>query len=109
MLVEPIEITPEPRLFVLTRRDLPWSVRAVQAMHAATNLIAKRSQDIAAWGHYGPRLVLLGVSDERELQNYLSTLSEDMEPFFEPDLQGELTAIAFLTLNNPPLGHLRLL
>jgi hypothetical protein len=84
---------PEPKLYVLVRRDLPWPVRAVQATHAAMQLVHGHSVD--DWGTFGPAVVLLGVHDEQELAMWLDRLGSGAVGFREPDLCGSLTAIAY--------------
>lgn len=90
----------EPRLYLITRRDLPWSVRIVQVAHAATMLLARRSGDPAvtsAWaGPYGPAFVVYGTADEAELLEWERRLGSEATAFREPDLGEELTAIAYL-------------
>jgi len=81
------------KLYVIVRRDLPWAVRTVQGVHAATNLVAKWCPDSSEWGQYGPHLVLLGVEDRHELADI--ALTQDAEAFYEPDMGDQLTAIAF--------------
>jgi hypothetical protein len=98
------------KLYLLVRRDLPWSVRSVQAAHAATSLaVARRDQLIAACGPCGPPIVLLGVQDETGLAEWLRRLGADAVAFREPDLGNALTAVAYWGPLVPAFATLRLL
>lgn len=77
-----------PRLFGVTRADLPAGLRAAQVGHA-----------LIAWTvRYGPppeNLVLLEVPDEQALLGVLARCVDcDAAAFHEPDLNGEFTAFA---------------
>ena len=101
---------PATKLYLLVRRDLPWSTRSVQAAHAATSLVIARSDRLAAaWGRCGPPIVLLGIESEPELAEWLRRLGAEAVPFREPDLGGALTAIAYWGPAVPGYAALRLL
>lgn len=96
---------PEPKLYLLSRRDLPWPVRCVQAAHAAITYVHGQMQFAydhgdrtpnlpAPWGRYGPAIVLLGVADEVALEDWHWKLP-DSAAFREPDLGDQLTAVAY--------------
>jgi hypothetical protein len=104
-----VGVLPEsPKMFVLVRRDLPWPVRCVQAMHAVMQL----SRDIGykiGWGRYGPSVVLLGVQNEAELTTWLEQLGPYAVGFREPDLSESLTAVAWYGEQTASLAELRLM
>jgi hypothetical protein len=93
------------------RRDLPWSQRAVQAAHAAVNLVfhERSSIDEGAWGAHGPSFVFFGVDRESELLALESALGAEALSFREPDLGNRLTAIAYLGCSRPEFGRYDLL
>lgn len=80
-------------LYVFTRRDLPSSVAACQSIHVSFTF-AIHNKD-KTWGHYGPTLIYAGVDNESQLRSKLKELGDDAVPFFEPDLDHELTAVAY--------------
>jgi len=97
---------PEPKMYVLVRRDLPWPVRTVQAIHAAMEYL--HGQSLKDWGRYGPAVVLLGVATEEELEGWHAQLP-DSAAFREPDLFDSLTAVAYYGEPTEALGSLRLM
>lgn len=79
-------------MYVLTRRDLPGPVQAVQAAHAV--LEAARTLPLSA-DH--PHLVLLSVRDETRLGEAAQAMTRQgiaFCAFREPDRDNELTALA---------------
>lgn len=98
------------RLYVLTRRDLPWSTRCVQAAHAATALTHVQHERFdGLWGTHGPAFVFYSVPDEPELRVWRDRLGKDAVPFEEPDLGDQLTALAYCGPKRPEFETLRLL
>ena len=93
------------------RRDLPWSQRAVQAAHAAVNLVFHNRSSIGEceWGAHGPSFVFYGVEHEGELLALESALAAEAVSFREPDLGDRLTAIAYLGCARPEFGRYDLL
>lgn len=61
-----------------------------------------------AWGKYGPSVVLLGVKNEAELKQWRNNLGKQATPFYEPDLDDELTSVAYFG-NSDVLVNLNLL
>lgn len=104
---------PEPKFYVLVRRDLPWPVRCVQATHAVMQLMRDIGYKVG-WGLYGPAVVLLGVKDEAELTSWLHRINDnDSVPwpagFREPDLNNQLTAVCYYGQPIEELSELRLM
>jgi len=93
------------------RRDLPWSQRAVQAAHAAVNLVFRRRSaiDECEWDEHGPSFVFYGVDSERELLALESALGAEASSFREPDLGDRLTAVAYLGCSRPEFRRYDLL
>ena len=82
------------RLYVLVRKDLPESYRAVQAGHAVAEWLLSDQ----TWQN--ETLVYLGVKNENELMDWKERLDyKNMKyaAFREPDIGNQLTAIATLT------------
>jgi len=98
-------------LHVFVRRDLPWSQRAVQAAHAAANLVFRRRAtfDERAWGEHGPNFVFYGVPGERELLELEASLGPLAVTFREPDLGDRLTAVAYMGPSLPGFAQIQLL
>ena len=95
---------PDLKLYVLVRRDLPWSVRAVQSIHAALTLYENNSISASL------PVVLIGVENEDQLTELLYDKFENVAVGFrEPDLDDQLTAIAFVSSPLPEFANLRLL
>lgn len=98
---------PDPKVYVLVRRDLPWPVRCVQATHAVMQLMREIGWK-QGWSKYGPSVVLLGVSDELDLFEWLAKLPGAVG-FHEPDLFDSLTAVAYYGEPIESLSELRLM
>jgi hypothetical protein len=94
------------RLYVLVRRDLPLKAQAVQAGHAALQLLQEGLN-----GHWDGTLIYLGVSSENKLHLWSDKLTRkgiSWTGFREPDMDNELTAIATLS-DGKALSQLSLL
>ncbi len=81
------------RLYVLVRKDLPESYRAVQAGHAVAEWLLRDQ----TWRN--ETLVYLGVDNERDLFDWKDKLNYKnikYAEFKEPDIGNQLTAIAAL-------------
>ena len=84
----PSALPPAPRadrLYVVTRKDLPMGLRTAQVAHAV-------GEWVLLHGRPPENLVVLAVSSRSELERL--TLAGRVVRFTEPDLDGELTAIA---------------
>lgn len=79
------------KLYVITRRDLTPSQRAVQAGHALAEYMLNSSQ----WKN--STLIYLGVkglNQLRHLKRKLEYAEIEHYPYYEPDLNNQITAIA---------------
>lgn len=88
----------EDKLYVVVRKDLSHSQRAVQAGHGLSEFLLKR-RDLS-WSN--GTLVLLGVRNEDELLSVHKRLLDigfDHEVFREPDLSNQITSLAGLGSN----------
>lgn len=80
-------------MYVLVRRDIPAAQQSVQACHAAIEAARK----FLAPGDEHPHLVLCGIADGSMLlreRERLDARGVRTACFYEPDIGGELTAIA---------------
>lgn len=84
------------KLYVLIRNDLPKNYQAVQAGHAVAQFVLDHPDK---WKN--ETLVYLRVDGENDLVDWNIYLhqyfSESYSCFYEPDLDGELTALAALS------------
>lgn len=83
-----------PYVYVLVRRDLPQSQRAVQASHA---LLEAARQGLIPHEIEHPHLVLLAVEGPWQLnldQQYLAANGIRFSVFHEADMNNEATALA---------------
>jgi hypothetical protein len=99
----------DPRLYLLVRRDLPRSVQAVQAAHAAVQYAERRSCEWQGRGIGTPTIAMLSVADRAELEQWAEKLGRRAERFHEPDLDDQMTAVAYFGADNGfCFGKLRL-
>lgn len=87
------------KLIVVTRRDLPIGYQAVQASHASIEFQHEYPREAKEWHNTSNYLIFLTVKDKKALKNLLIKAAKKgitkTTPFNEPDLNNELTAIAF--------------
>ena len=110
-------------MYVVTRDDLPPGVQACQAMHAALDFTFEHPEVASRWHRESNTIVLLTVSDELDLANLIADINcgdwrlrctrpdgglYRYTAFYEPDLGGELTAVAFEPAMAARLAHLPL-
>lgn len=85
------------RLYIIVRSDLPPGLQAAQACHALREFGQEHPEVDADWFANSKTLVLLAAQDKAHLETLLdmaSSLGIDRAKNFEPDLGGELTAVA---------------
>ena len=84
------------KMYVLVRKDLDETYRNVQGTHAVAEYSLKGDKNLfERWGNH--TLVHLGVPNERSLKIWQMKLTSKNKPhvcFHEPDLNGQMTAIA---------------
>lgn len=89
--------TAASKLYAITRDDLPPGLQAAQLGHALIGYVLARPHEAARWHARSNNLVCLGVADLEGLHGLAEALVAQGLPvvcFHEPDLDGELTAIA---------------
>lgn len=97
----------QPKLYILTRTDLPGSQPGVQAGHAVAQYLLENPD--TEWDN--GTLIYLATSCEDELEHWKHKLNwkgHKYAEFREPDIGNELTAIACCT-DTKIFGKLRLL
>jgi hypothetical protein len=92
------------RLYVVVRDDLPPGLQMAQACHVAFEYGRYGSEDV------GDNLIALHASHARlrELEAQAVALGLSHQSFREPDLGGELTALALTTSARPLVSDLPL-
>jgi hypothetical protein len=88
---------------VVTREDLSPGYQATQAVHAAVQYAVEHHAKASEWND-GGSLVVLAAKNESKLHSIGYDLEDSgisLERFREPDIDGELTAIAFLSARKP--------
>ena len=86
-----------PRLYLVTRSDLPPATQACQLAHAAFDFAVLQPDVVQDWHASSNTLVLLAVADEPALAElYVDAKARGLRAirFHEPDLGDALTAIA---------------
>lgn len=86
------------RLYIITRRDLRRGLKIAQTCHVAL----ESPKNLPLDSKEIPYVVVLEVEDEERLDRLLELVTKktDVVKFREPDLDDQLTAIAFLGSNN---------
>lgn len=85
------------RLYVVTRSDLKPGAQLAQSCHAVASFAVAHPEAHRAWATGEANVVCLSAGDELELERLLEQAARAALPsaaFREPDLGGELTAIA---------------
>lgn len=88
------------KLIVITRRDLIPAAQSVQSSHAAIKYTFEFPNHAKTWHDESQYLINLSVENEKSLQDVIDKLYQDnisFSEFREPDMDHELTAIAFLS------------
>lgn len=83
-----------PKLYLVTRRDLAAGLAAAQIAHAAILWATSRPiEEVRRWMQESNTIVICAVADEAELKDKLATAPGGVG-FTDPDINGEMTAIA---------------
>jgi len=87
------------KMYVITRADLSAGLRAAQSCHALRQFVADHPASDRRWYEHSNNLVVLEARDQQHLQQLADQLGQagcEVAAFREPDLGGELTAVAAL-------------
>lgn len=85
------------KLYLVTRRDIAPGYQAVQACHAMRQFTAEHFDRDEEWFKNSNYLALLSVADEVELMRLITAAKDNglkWSAFREPDIGGQITAIA---------------
>lgn len=88
------------RAIVVVRKDLSRSQQTVQAGHAlaelAFNAGSRKDEKFKEWVKNHKTLIILGAKDAKHLEDIHSFVEERFihHMFYEPDMNGEPTALA---------------
>ncbi len=85
------------KVFLVTRRDIEPGYQAVQSCHAMRQFTADHPDIDHEWFKNSNYLALLSVANEIELMRLLTKAADSgfkWSAFREPDIGGEITAIA---------------
>lgn len=103
---------PSPkRMYVIVRGDLSTEYRMVQGAHALAQLSIENPDDFLKWNNQ--YLIFLKVWNFKSLYKLYTDLIRDgyhnTSRFHEPDLDGQITALALYTeIDNPLIRDLPL-
>lgn len=78
--------------------DLPIVVQAVQSAHAAIDFQHQHPELAKEWQTKSNYLIFLSVKDESSMEKLMSKADQRSivyTPFYEPDIDNQLTAVAF--------------
>lgn len=85
-------------MYSITREDLPLGVMALQSSHALIDYVIKFPEESKEWNKSSNYLGQLVAKNEEELEMLMFKAEKKgirFLPFYEPDLENKLTAIAF--------------
>ncbi|MCK9556081.1 hypothetical protein M0R19_08265 [Candidatus Pacearchaeota archaeon] len=86
------------KMYVLVREDLDEVYRFIQAGHAIAEFILKHEDIARKWNNQ--YLIYVKVKDELRIKDWeykLKLNDVEFEKFLEPDIENQLTAIAFVS------------
>lgn len=86
-----------PKLVVITRRDLSEGYQAVQSMHAAIQFQHEHPEIAKKWHSNSNYLALLSTQDEDSLKDLIQKCQSRglrFSVFTEPDIDDQITAIS---------------
>lgn len=91
---------PEPhKMYVFVRRDLAPGLRSAQGMHAVAELCLRYPEKAWEWNKGGNYMIVVEAEDVHQLFRWAQDTVDMPYPHYfwhEPDLCGELTAVAVL-------------
>jgi hypothetical protein len=87
-----------PKLYLVSRGDLPVGVQACQAIHAMREFVADHPEEESKWYRESNHIAFLEAPDKDMLEFLINEANENgilYSAFYEPDIENELTAVAF--------------
>lgn len=83
------------KLVLVTRKDLSPGYQAVQPLHALAEFAQQHPAAFFHWQNFDKNIVLLSTKDEESLKSLYENIEGKKSQFREPDINDELTSIAF--------------
>lgn len=86
------------KLYVVVREDLSPGAQMAQSLHAFREFVEHHQEVEREWYSTSNTIVILGVPGEGDLYGLIHTASDlnvKYSSFREPDMEDELTALAF--------------
>lgn len=86
------------KLYIITHQGLSSGYQTAQSIHAATEFTMKYREHASEWYNTSNTVVCLEAESTEELKELVRAAAEKSiihAPFYEPDLDNELTAVAF--------------
>jgi peptidyl-tRNA hydrolase len=93
-----VETPVHNKLYIITHQGLSSGYQTAQSIHAATEFTMNYREHASEWYETSNTVVCLEAESTEELQQLVLTAAEKSivhAPFYEPDLNNELTAVAF--------------
>lgn len=86
------------KLVVITRTDISSGLQISQTVHSVTEYEKAHNEQYKKWRDNSNTVVCLGIDNENKLACKLKEISQhlDIAHFNEPDINNELTSIAFV-------------
>lgn len=87
----------DQKLIIVTRQDLSYGYQTVQSAHAVAEFCDSYPKEYKEWKTNSNSIICLAVKDEKKLIKLTEKLQSkqiNISPFYEPDIDNQLTAIA---------------
>jgi len=91
----------QPKMYVLVRQDLSETYRLVQGAHALAQYALEHGELFRVWNN--GTVIFLAVRnliEMREWEGRLIMEGKQFSAFYEPDLDGQVTAVACFNLGS---------
>lgn len=86
------------KLYVVVRRDLIPGAQLAQSLHAFREYVEHHPESEKTWYKTSNTIAILDCTDEEELTHLMHSADGrgiKFSPFYEPDMNHALTAVAF--------------
>lgn len=91
----------------MVRSDLPPGLQLAQVAHAAIGIALEAPEVVAGWHEASNNIVVVSAASETQLLELVDRCAPSAHPFREPDLDDQVTAVAFrpgVTFTELPLA-----
>lgn len=95
----------EDKLYIVTHASLTPGYQTAQVAHAATEFAFRQPDHFHRWYTNSRYVIALQVEDSSTLEALIAEAQMNgliVEPFYEPDLNFEVTAVAFAPSQDTP-------